>query len=127
MGVKKCPAEGHLMDSSWDVCPICIAPLAGWLVVQDENGKSHRSFTLHEGKSLVGSGDECEVKIDNLGLLRVQLNIIIKDAVCTIIDVSPDNSMKINKENMSRKDVIDGDVINIGDKIEFRIKLLNSN
>ena len=126
MGYKRCPQEGHLMDSSWKYCPICIAPLAGWLVVESEKGKAHRSFTLHEGTSFVGSGDDCEIQIKDLGLLRQQLQIVIRDTSCTVIDLSPDNTMQINNESMSRKDIIDGDLISLGD-VKFRVKLLNSN
>ena len=124
MGFKTCP-EGHIMDSSWKYCPVCLAPLAGWLVIQDEKGQSHKFFTLHEGKTVVGSGADCDIRITDCDLLRQQISIHIDAGECTVIDLSGDNSLKVNNIPTPRSAVMDGDMIDLGGT-EFRIKLLDS-
>ena len=34
------------MDPSWKFCPVCIAPLAGWLVALKDDGSPEKSYTL---------------------------------------------------------------------------------
>ncbi|HAL18856.1 MAG TPA: forkhead-associated protein [Spirochaetaceae bacterium] len=125
MGYKRCPQEGHLMDSSWKYCPICIAPLAGWFVIMNDNGIAHRYFTLHEGKTIIGSGTDCEIHIPEYGLLRQQAAIIIQGNDCTVVDLSGDNSMKVNNSQVSRTTVMDGDIIEFNG-VQFCVKLLKS-
>ena len=54
MGYKYC-SEGHIMDPSWKYCPVCLAPLAGWLLTLDKEGKAHKFYTIHEDSQGAGA------------------------------------------------------------------------
>ncbi|MDD7459929.1 MAG: FHA domain-containing protein [Spirochaetales bacterium] len=122
MGFKYC-AEGHLMDPSWKYCPVCLAPLAGWLLALNEDGKANKFFTIHEGKSFIGSGADCEIRILKMGLARQQAYITIIDGLCTIVDLGNGSGLKVNNMETSRTNLIDGDLIEFGSAV-FKIKLI---
>ncbi len=111
------------MDPSWKYCPVCIAPLAGWLVHLKEE-KADKVYTIHEGKSFIGSGADCEIRILNAKLSRRHAYIIIADGMCSIVDMGNGGSpIKVNKSDIVKTTLIDGDVIQLGDN-NFKIKLL---
>ena len=115
--------EGHLMDPSWKVCPVCIAPLAGWLVMLKKDGSVEKYFTLHEGKSFIGSAADCEIRIINAGLSRQQAYLSIFDNECSIVDLGNGSPIKVNNADSVRTMLIDGDIIEMGEK-QYKIKLL---
>ena len=125
MGFKYC-AEGHLMDPSWKYCPVCLAPLAGWLLALNEDGKANKFFTIHEGKSFIGSGADCEIRILKMGLARQHKKNkaeSITDGLCTIVDLGNGSGLKVNNMETSRTNLIDGDLIEFGSAV-FKIKLI---
>lgn len=122
MGFKYCK-EGHIMDPSWKYCPVCLAPLAGWFLAVEKDGNSHRFYTIHEGKSFLGSGVDCEIRILNRGLSRQQAYISIVDGVCSIVDMGNGSEMKVNNIPSTRTTLIDGDEIQFGESV-FKIKLI---
>lgn len=115
--------EGHLMDSSWKVCPVCIAPLAGWLVMLKQDGSAEKYFTLHEGKSFIGSGADCEIRIIKSGLPRQQAYLSIFEGECSLVDLGNANPIKVNNVDTVKAMLIDGDILEMGDK-QYKIKLL---
>jgi len=122
MFFKYC-GEGHLMDPSWKCCPVCLAPLSGWLVHLKE-GKAHKVYTIHEGKSFIGSGADCELRILDAMLSRQHAYLVVADGMCSIVDMgSGGATLKVNKNDVVKTTLIDGDVIDIGDTT-FKIKLL---
>lgn len=120
-GIKVCK-EGHLMDPSWKVCPICIAPIVGWLVSMDGK-RAERVYTLHEGKSKIGSGLDCEVRICFDTISRHHAIITSKDGCFNVCDVNSLTGTYVNNNQISSIDIIDGDLIKLGDK-EFKFKCL---
>ena len=122
MGYKYC-SEGHIMDPSWKYCPVCLAPLAGWLLPIDEDGKTHKFYTIHEGKSFLGAGADCELRILGRGLSRQQAYINVIDGLCSIVDMGNGDSMKVNNIETTRSSLIEGDLIQFGETV-FKIKLL---
>jgi len=122
MFFKYC-SEGHLMDPSWKHCPVCLAPLSGWLVHLKE-GKACKAYTIHEGKSFIGSGADCEIRILDANLSRQQAYLVIADSMCSIVDMGNSGvAMKVNKTDAVKTTLIDGDIIEFGDNT-FKIKLL---
>ncbi len=111
------------MDTSWKVCPICIAPLAGWLVLLKPDGNVEKYYTLHEGKSFIGSAADCEIRILKAGLPRQQAYLSIFNGECSLVDLGNGSPIKVNNINSVKSMLIDGDVIEMGDK-QFKIKLL---
>ncbi|MDR1106289.1 MAG: FHA domain-containing protein [Treponema sp.] len=122
MWFKYCP-EGHLMDPSWKYCPVCLAPLCGWLVRFNEN-RVEKIYTIHEGKSFIGSGSDCEIRILDGNLSRQHAYLTIADGMCTIVDLGNNPvSMKVNRAETVKTTLIDGDIIQLGDNT-YKIKLL---
>lgn len=116
-------SEGHLMDPSWKCCPVCLAPLSGWLVHLKE-GKADKTYTIHEGKSFIGSGADCEIRILNASLSRQHAYLVVADGMCTIVDMGNGGEpLKVNRADVVKTTLIDGDVIQVGDNT-FKIKLL---
>lgn len=115
--------EGHLMDSSWKVCPVCIAPLSGWLVLLKEDGSAEKYYTLHEGKSFIGCGADCEIRILNAGLSRQQAYLSIIDGECSLVDLGNGTPIQVNNSEQVKAMLIDGDILKMGEK-QFKIKLL---
>ncbi|MBE6360653.1 MAG: FHA domain-containing protein [Treponema bryantii] len=122
MGFKYCK-EGHIMDPSWKICPVCLSPLAGWIIVMNEDEKANSFYTLHEGKSFLGCGLDCEIRILNQGLARQQAYITIFDGECFIVDMGNGQPMKVNNIETTKTTLIDGDDITFGN-ITLRIKLI---
>ena len=120
MGYKYCK-EGHIMDPSWKVCPVCIAPLSGWLV-ELKDGRPGKVYTIHEGKSFIGSGADCEIRILDRNLARQHAFLTIIDATCTIVDLGNAASLQVNNADAVKTTLIDGDIITLGDT-SFKIKL----
>jgi len=115
--------EGHLMDPSWKSCPVCLAPLSGWLVHLKEN-KPFKAYTIHEGKSFIGSGADCEIRIINADLSRQHAYLVIADGMCSIVDMgNNESSLKVNNIDTVKTALIDGDIIQLGNNT-FKIKLL---
>lgn len=111
------------MDPSWKICPVCLSPLAGWIIVMNEDEKANSFYTLHEGKSFLGSGLDCEIRILNQGLARQQAYITIFDGECFIVDMGNGQPMKVNNIETTKTTLIDGDDITFGN-ITLRIKLI---
>jgi pSer/pThr/pTyr-binding forkhead associated (FHA) protein len=111
------------MDPSWKRCPVCLAPLCGWLVHLKDN-RPEKVYTIHEGKSFIGSGADCEIRILGANLSRQHAYLTIADGICTIVDMGNSNvPLKVNRADSVRATLIDGDVIQMGDNL-FMIKLL---
>lgn len=121
MGFKYC-AEGHIMDPSWKQCPVCLAPLSGWLV-QLKDDRPGKIYTIHEGKSFIGSGADCEVRILDGKLSRQHAYLTIADSICSIVDMGNGAPLQVNNSDAVKTTLIDGDIIKLGE-ISFKIKLL---
>jgi hypothetical protein len=120
MGFKFCK-EGHIMDPSWKSCPVCLAPLRGWIVCVEGDGEGD-VYALHEGKSFIGSGADCEIRILEGHLARQHAYLVIGD-VCTIVDIGNGRALEVNNSETVKSTLIDGDIIRLGDAV-FKIKLL---
>lgn len=118
-GRKTCK-EGHLMDSSWRYCPVCLAPTTGWLVAF-KNKRVSKVYTIHEGKSKVGSGADCEIRImlDGISRNHIMLKAIGDDY--TVVDLGSELGLMVNYQKVTSARVIDGDIITLGDN-DFKFK-----
>jgi pSer/pThr/pTyr-binding forkhead associated (FHA) protein len=122
MGFKYC-VEGHVMDPSWKKCPVCLAPLRGWLILFKED-LPEKVYTLHEGKSFIGSGMDCEIRILNRNLSRQHAYLAVADGMCSIVDLGNSSSpLRVNRVDSVKATLIDGDIIQLGDNT-FKVKLL---
>jgi|WetSurMetagenome_2_1015567.scaffolds.fasta_scaffold333017_2 pSer/pThr/pTyr-binding forkhead associated (FHA) protein len=121
IGRKIC-REGHIMDPSWRICPVCLAPVCAWLVVLNGSSKN-KVFTLHEGKTKIGTGIDCECRILLNGISRHHSMILGKDGKYVISDLNSTNGTFVNNYQISNREIIDGDLIKLGD-VEFKFKCL---
>jgi hypothetical protein len=110
------------MDPSWKCCPVCLAPLRGWLVRVGENGRAGAVYAVHEGKSFIGSGADSEIRITDGGLARQHAYLVITE-MCTIVDLGNGPAMTVNNIETVKSVLIDGDIIGLGNSL-FKIKLL---
>lgn len=119
-GVKVCP-EGHQMDPSWKVCPVCIAPIRGWLVLLNNRG-AEKVYNIHEGKSKVGSGADCEIRITK-GVNRQHALITALNGEFHITTMGSGGTILVNGQEVASSILIDGDLVQL-DKKEFKFKCL---
>ena len=119
---RKTCKEGHLMDLSWRVCPVCLAPVCGWLVVTKGKLKN-KVYTLHEGKTRIGTGADCEVRVLVKSISRQHAMIIAKDEKYFLSDLNSVTGTYVNNYQVSSGEIIDGDIIKLGD-VEFKFKCL---
>lgn len=120
---KKSCKQGHLMDPSWNICPICLAPVCGWLVVVSEGIHNNKVFTLHEGKHKLGTGRDCEVRLLMRTISRHHALFVARDGKYYINDLSSVTGTYVNNKQVSSVEVIDSDIIKLGD-MEFKFKCL---
>ncbi|MDC7220326.1 MAG: FHA domain-containing protein [Spirochaetales bacterium] len=113
--------EGHLMDPSWDVCPVCITPVVGWLVYS-ENSRTKNVYPLREGKNLIGQGIDCDVRIRKDSLKRHHAVLTASADAVLVHNAGSGGRILVNRTE-SVQDVIDGDLLTLGD-VEFKFKCI---
>lgn len=120
-GRKTCK-EGHLMDSSWKHCPVCLAPVCGWLVAL-KNKRVSRVYTIHEGKNKVGSGADCEVRIIMEGISRNHVLLKTIGEEHSVVDMGSELGLMVNYQKVTNSRLIDGDIITLGE-VDFKFKCI---
>lgn len=121
IGNKVCK-EGHLMDPDWSICPVCLAPICGWLVIM--NGKfKNKVLTLHEGKSKIGTGADCEVRILIKSISRHHALLVAKGGKYLISDLNSTTGTFVNNVQTASVEIIDSDIIKLGE-VELKFKCL---
>ena len=94
------------MDPSWKRCPVCIAPLMGWLVRLDEKGAAGTVYVIHEGKSFIGSGAANEIRVLDGSLSRQHACLCAGDGA-SIVDLGSDRPMRVNNRETVKAALID--------------------
>jgi hypothetical protein len=110
------------MDPSWKYCPVCLAPLRGWFVRITERGDCGDVYAVHEGKSFIGSGADCEIRVPDGGLARQEAYLSVADGA-SIVDLGNGPAMKVNNIETVKSTLIDGDVVELSGAL-FKIKLV---
>ena len=110
------------MDPSWKRCPVCIAPLKGWLVRIGENNTYGTVYPIHEGKSFLGSGAASDIRVLDGGLARQHAYLCIGDGA-SIVDLGNGPAMRINNRETVKSALIDGDIIELAGAV-FKLKLV---
>jgi len=121
---QKICKEGHLMDPTWKICPVCLAPVCGWLVILNGQGKNkNKVYTLHEGKLKIGTGADCEVRVLMNTISRHHALLVSRDKKYFISDLNSVTGTYVNNVQIGSKEIIDSDIIKFGD-FEFKFKCL---
>jgi hypothetical protein len=110
------------MDPSWKCCPVCLAPLRGWFVRITEGGACGDVYAIHEGKSFIGSGAGCEIRVPHGGLARQHAYLSVAESA-SVVDLGNGPAMKVNNIETVKSTLIDGDVIELAGAL-FKIKLV---
>ena len=121
----KCCPNGHLMDTSWKHCPVCIAPIRGWWVYNKpgQPDEVQKVYTVHQGKSKIGSGADCEIRVLHESIGRHHAMLVVDKSNFTISDLHSGKPLVVNNIEINTYKLIDGDVIKLGDQ-EFKVKIL---
>ncbi|MDC7224751.1 MAG: FHA domain-containing protein [Spirochaetales bacterium] len=109
------------MDPSWDVCPVCITPIVGWLVYS-ENNRTKNVYPLREGKNLIGQGADCDVRIRKDSVKRHHAVLTASSDEVLVHNAGSGGRILVNRTEMV-KDIIDGDLITLGN-VEFKFKCI---
>ena len=118
---KKCK-EGHNMDPTWKVCPVCLGPVCGWLVGLDDFFK-YQVFTIHEGVSKIGHGTDCELRIPTDKISQYHASLSYSNKRYILSDRKSSSGTYVNDNQIRDKDVTDADIIKFGN-ISFKLKCL---
>ncbi len=109
------------MDPSWDVCPVCITPVVGWLIYS-ENSRTRNVYPLREGKNLLGQGTDCDVRIRRDSVKRHHAVLTARPDGVMIHDAGAGGRILVNRTEAARE-IIDGDLITLG-SVEFKFKCI---
>ena len=77
------------------------------------NGKE---YVLPDGVTIIGRGDEADIKMDSTKLSRMHARFIVKDDTVSIEDLGSKNGSIVNDEKIADKQELkSGDVIRLAD------------
>ena len=99
-------------DKTREVC--------GWLVALNGQHKGE-DFRLRVGKNVIGTAADCDVVLSDKKLSRKHATIRFEGGEFQIADLDSSNGTFVNDEKVQKHDLIDNDIIKLGD-IEFEFK-----
>ena len=99
-------------DKSREVC--------GWIVALNGQHKGE-DFRLRVGKNVIGTAADCDVVLSDKKLSRKHATIRYEGGEFQIADLDSSNGCFVNDEKIQKHDLIDNDIIKLGD-IEFEFK-----
>lgn len=120
-GKKYCKA-GHKMDPSWNRCPVCITPVAGWLV-RVKDGRTQDIYNVRVGKNLIGKGEDCDIRLLYASAKRHHAIIVCEKGEFSIIVQGSGGVLSVNGREVANARIIDGDLIGLGD-VELKFKAI---
>ncbi len=97
-------------------------PIFGWLVVM-EGLDAWREFRLsdEEGQLFLGSGVDCQLKLEDPKVEKMHASLRIKDGMITITDLDTLSGTFVNEETVTKCELKDGDMVKAGESaIRFR-------
>src|SRR5205085_1167002 len=93
-------------DKSREVC--------GWLVALNGQHKGE-DFRLRVGKNVIGTAADCDVVLSDKKLSRKHATIRFEGGEFQIADLDSSNGCFVNDEKIQKHDLIDNDIIKLGD------------
>ena len=99
-------------DKSREVC--------GWIVAMNGAHKGE-DFRLRVGKNVIGTAADCDIVLTDKKISRKHATIRFEGGEFQIADLDSSNGTHVNDEKVQKHDLIDNDVIKLGD-IEFEFK-----
>lgn len=99
-------------DRSREVC--------GWMVALNGQHKGE-DFRLRTGKNVIGTAADCDIVLTDKKISRKHATIRYEGGEFQIADLDSSNGCFVNDEKIQKHDLIDNDIIKLGD-IEFEFK-----
>src|SRR5215831_8199789 len=99
-------------DKSREVC--------GWMVALNGQHKGE-DFRLRVGKNVIGTAADCDIVLTDKKISRKHATIRYEGGEYQIADLDSSNGCFVNDEKIQKHDLIDNDIIKLGD-IEFEFK-----
>jgi hypothetical protein len=94
--------------------------VCGWLVALNGQHKGE-DFVLRIGKNVIGSAADVDVCLTDKKVSRKHATIRYEAGEFQIVDLDSSNGTFVNDEKVQKHDLIDNDIIKLGD-IEFEFK-----
>jgi hypothetical protein len=91
------------------------------LLADDGTGRALDTYTLGQGVSIIGRGEDAQVSIDSSSLSRHHASITITERGAVVSDLGSTNGVFVNQQRVSSQPVQDGDRIHLG-PMEFEIR-----
>jgi hypothetical protein len=89
-------------------------PLFAWMVFIDEEGLPLQDIRLTKEKSILGKGDEVDVRVADDFVSKLHALIYFEKDVFYISDLGSSNGTFLNGEKVMKEELKDGDHIRIG-------------
>jgi hypothetical protein len=99
-------------DKSREVC--------GWIVALNGQHKGE-DFRLRVGKNVLGTAADCDIVLTDKKISRKHATVRYEGGEFQIADLDSSNGTFVNDEKVQKHDLIDNDIIKLGD-IEFEFK-----
>jgi hypothetical protein len=98
------------------------SPVVGWIV--GTSGKiQDKTFKLKTQRSLIGTGDDCDVKIDDQFCSSHHCEVRFEYGAYKIVDLGSTNGIVVNEKKVREHELVDNDIIKMG-RTEFKFKTI---
>jgi pSer/pThr/pTyr-binding forkhead associated (FHA) protein len=93
-----------------------LPPVVGWMVVV-EGGQKGDDFRLREGKNILGTASDAEVKLADSTVSQKHASLQYKDGKFVLTDLDSTNGTFVNDnpESVARIELHDNDTVRIGE------------
>jgi len=98
------------------------SPVVGWIV--GTSGKiQDKTFKLKAQRTLIGTGDDCDIKIDDQFASSHHCEVRFEYGAYKIIDLGSTNGIVVNEKKVREHEFVDNDILKIG-RTEFKFKTI---
>ena len=96
--------------------------VVGWIV--GTSGKvQDKTFKLKPKRTLVGTGDDCDIKIEDSFASSHHCEVRFEYGAFKIIDLGSTNGIVVNEKKVREHELVDNDILKIG-RTEFKFKTI---
>jgi pSer/pThr/pTyr-binding forkhead associated (FHA) protein len=98
------------------------SPVVGWFV--GTSGKvQDKTFKLKAGRSLLGTADDCDIKIDDSFASSHHCEIRFEYGAYKIVDLGSTNGIVVNEKKVREHELVDNDLLKVG-RTELKFKTI---
>jgi len=108
------PGEDKTILDEGTKGPSQLPPFFAWLVFIDEDGKPLHDTRLTRPKSVIGKGDDADVRLKDDFASKLHALIYFEEKTFGISDLGSTNHTWLNEKKIMKEELADGDRIRIG-------------